>query len=133
MSILSDKNSEIERLAALPCNNATLTLAYKREENNQMRAYMTIEKSNQSITFKFSIHTFQEKKDGQIITKVIQSGLGAFAATIEGYLTGIGAGRHLSKLPDDYGETKDENQQQVSAAGNNDGYAKSNTSSFVTF
>ena len=53
-SILDGKNADKEINAVLQCNNATLTFEYKPDENNQMTAYLTINKNNQLITFKFN-------------------------------------------------------------------------------
>ena len=63
-----------------------------------------------------------------MMVKVIQSELGAFAKTIEGYLTGVGADRHLSKMPDVSGESQDENQQASYPTRNNGGYQQGNYS-----
>ena len=121
ISILNGKNSENEIKAVLQCNNAALIFDYV-SEGSQMVAYLSIDKNNQSITFRFSTHTYQVKNDGQLITKVVQSALGAFAKTVEGYLTGVGADRHLAKMPDDTDESQGDNQQKIYAAGNNNGY-----------
>jgi hypothetical protein len=102
MFILNDINSEKEIRAVLECNNAALIFEYKPDQNNQMASSLTIEKNNQSISFKFKTHPVQVRENGQMLTKVVQSGLVAFAKTIEGYLTGIGTDLHLSKLPDDF-------------------------------
>jgi len=61
-----------------------------------------INKNNESITFRFNIHKYEVKENGQVVTKVIQTGLGVFAKILDGYLTGIGADRHLNKVPDNY-------------------------------
>ncbi len=112
MSILNGENAENEIKAVLQCNNATLTFDCKKEENNQMVAYLTIDKNNQSISFKFSDFQYQIKQNGQIVTKVIQAGVGALAEILHGYLSGIGTERHLVKLADYYASSKDENQQK---------------------
>jgi hypothetical protein len=102
MSILVGKNSENEVEFVLPCSNdATLTLKYKRDQNNQMSAWLIIDKQNQTIPFRFQTHEYTVKENGQIFTKTIQSGLGVFAKTLEGYLIEIGGANHLSKLTDD--------------------------------
>jgi hypothetical protein len=119
MYILKDINSEKEIRAVLPCNKADLILACKREQDDQMAVYLTIEKNNQSISFRFKTQQVQVKENGQMVTKVIQSGLGAFAKTIEGYLTGIGADIHLSKLLDNFENSQDEGQQAYNTATDN--------------
>ena len=123
MSIIKDINPEKEVTAVLNCNKAALVFEYKRDQDNQMVAYLTIDKNNRAITFRFSTHTCQVKIDGQKVTKIIQSGLGAFAKTLDGYLTGIGADIHLSKLPENYQNSPDDNQQGFNTTENsNDGY-----------
>lgn len=113
---ISDGLDKNELRAMLPCNNgATLTLECKREQENQMAAYLILNKNNQTHSFKFPTHTFQVKKDGQVITEVIQSGLITFAKTLNGYLSGIGTDLHLSKLPDEFQE---ENPQESYSTGN---------------
>jgi hypothetical protein len=52
--ILDGKYSEEQVEVVLPCNNgASLTFEYKPDENNQMSAYMTINKNNEAIRFRF--------------------------------------------------------------------------------
>ena len=77
-----------------------------------MVAYLTIDKNNQSISFKYSDFQYQIKQNGQIVTKVIQAGVGVLAEVLHGYLSGIGTERHLVKLADYYASSKDENQQK---------------------
>jgi len=133
MSIIYDINPEQEIKAVLPCNNNTnLIFEFKPDQNNQMTAYLTIEKNNQTITFKFQTHSYKIKKDGQIVTIVIQSGLGVFAKTIDGYLTGVGADRHLNKMPDVSDEFQGENQQSPYSTGNGSGNQNANYSSYIT-
>jgi hypothetical protein len=122
MFILKDINPEKEIRAVLQCNKADLIFEYKPDRDSQMAAYLTIEKNNQSISFKFKTQQIQVQEHGQIVTRVIQSGLGAFAKTVEGYLTGIGADLHLSKLLDDFENSQDENQQAPNAATADNGY-----------
>jgi hypothetical protein len=109
--ILTDTYNEEEIRAVIQCNKADLILECRPDQDNQRTAYLTIEKNNQSISFKFKTHSVQIKEHGHIFTKVVQSGLGAFAKTLEGYLTGIGADLHLGKLPDNFENSQYENQQ----------------------
>jgi hypothetical protein len=111
MPILEDMNSEKVINAVLPCNKAALIFEYKPEQDNYMAAYLTIEKNDQSIPFRFKTQQVKVQQNGQMVTKVIQSGLGAFTKTVEGYLISIGADRHLSKLPENFETFQDENQQ----------------------
>jgi hypothetical protein len=81
--------------------NASLLFEYKPDENNQMAAYLTINKNNETIPFKFPTHEYNVKENGQVATKVVQHGLASFVSVMDGYLTGVGADNHLSKLPDE--------------------------------
>lgn len=97
MPILEGNESQMELV--LPCSNqATLIFEYKLDQNNQMSAYLLINKNNSTMTFRFGTMQYKVKENGQVITKVVQSGLGAFAETLDGYLTGIGADLHLNKF-----------------------------------
>ena len=130
MSIVNGLNTDKEVKVEVQCNNNTnLTFEYKPDQNNQMVAYLTIDKNNQSITFKFMVHTYKTRKDGQVITNVTQSGLGVFAKVLDGYLAGIGADRHLIKLPDDADSPQGESQPASYTAGNNIENQKGNSGS----
>jgi hypothetical protein len=122
MSILEDIDLEKEIRAELPCYNAALIFEYKREQNNQMSAYLTIEKNDQSISFRFRTHQVKVKENGQVVTKVVQSGLVAFVKTLESYLTGTGISFHLNKMLNIYENSQDENQQVPNATTADDGY-----------
>jgi len=120
MSIITGENSNKEILAVLQCsNNTTLTFEYKPNQNNQMCAHLAIAKNNEVYHFLFPTHQYQVKENGQTVTKVIQSGLGVFAKTLDGYLTGIGADNHLSKLPENFNEYQDYNEQVSAILWNN--------------
>ena len=100
--ILEGKDPEKQIEAVLRCGkNASLLFEYKPDENNQMTAYLTINKNNETIPFKFPTHEYKVKENGQVVTKVVQHGLAAFVSVLDGYLTGVGADNHLSKLPDE--------------------------------
>ena len=87
MSILSDEGSTKSVEATLPCkNNAALTLLYRPGEDNQMTAYMVINKDNKTILFRFETRVKQEIVDGQMVTKVIQAGLETFSMVLKGYM-----------------------------------------------
>jgi hypothetical protein len=99
-SIFDGKDNQVE--VVLQCgNNATLTFEFKPDQNSQMTAYLVIRKNNEMIPFRFSTHPFQVQENGQMVTKIIQSGVGVLACTLKGYLTGIGADLHLSKLSEE--------------------------------
>jgi hypothetical protein len=90
-----------------------------------METIFSIKKNNEMIPFKFKTQQVQIIENGQSITKVVESGLGAFAKTIEGYLTGINSERHLNRLTDDYIKSQQGNQNnQYQSNSNNTGYQK---------
>lgn len=92
----------------LPCgNNVALILECKPDQDNQMSTYLLISKNNRMIPLRFGTIQYRVKEHGQMVTKVIQSGLGGFVKTLEAYLTGIGANLHLNKLS----EEEHENQE----------------------
>lgn len=116
----------------IPCaNGATLTLERKMGMNNIMETYFTINKNNVIIPFKFMTQTYNANENGQNVQKVIECGLGAFMKTIEGYLTGINADRHLDKLTEEFVKAQSENgnnQNSYSSNNNsnNNGYRSNN-------
>ncbi len=111
---------------AVPCNGASLTLERKLGMNGQMETVFSISKNNVTIPFKFNTIQQQVNMNGQVQTNIIEIGLGAFLKTIDGYLTGINADRHLNKLTEDYaklqeqnGQNQSQNQSQNNGGGNN--------------
>ena len=112
MSIVNGDYSMNHIKAVIPSNNCSLILEYRPDENSPAGAFLTINKNNEAVSFQFPIGSYEVIDNGERITKVIQSGLGVFAMTIYGYLTGLGAGNHLSKLPDDSDTPHEENQQR---------------------
>lgn len=111
---------------AVPCNGASLILERKLGMNGQMETIFTITKNNVSIPFKFQTIQQQVKDSGVINSSVIECGLGAFMKTLEGYLTGINAERHLNKLTDDYAKNHQQNNPQQPNNGNNNNYRNNN-------
>jgi hypothetical protein len=98
--ILDGKEDEIE--AVLPCGvNTSLIFEYKPDENNQMTAWLAIDKNNRTIPFKFATHSFTVRENGKPVTKIVQSGLGVLQKTLSGYLSAIGADLHLSKFTEE--------------------------------
>ena len=114
----------IEGSVKIPCNNATLTLERKLN-NGKPETVFSIDKNNITIPFIFKVCERKVKSNGQtIMTTWVEAGLGAFMKTLEGYLTGINAERHLNKLTDDFvnaqNQTNNMNNQN-SYRGNNNG------------
>lgn len=100
MPILDGNENQVELV--LPCsNNATLIFEYKPDQNNQMSVNLFIKKNNKTIPFRFGTIQCLVKENGQMVTKIIQSGLGAFVKTLEAYLSAIGSDLHLNKLSEE--------------------------------
>ena len=114
----------------IPCAaGATINLERKLSPAGMMETIFSITKNGVTIPFRFQTMTIQVKENGQVVSKVIESGLGAFNKTIEGYLTGINADRHLDKLTEDYIKSQEAinggNQQNNYGSYNkNNGYKK---------
>ncbi len=99
---------------------AILVLERKLGQNGEMETIFSISKNNMGIPFKFQTSKYQTKENGQVITKTIECGLGVFMKTIEGYLTGINADRHLDKLTDDFVKLQNsQNNDSQNNTGNN--------------
>lgn len=118
----------IEGSVKIPCNNATLTLERKLN-NGKPETVFSIDKNNITIPFIFKVCERKVKSNGQtIMTTWVEAGLGAFMKTLEGYLTGINAERHLNKLTDDFvnaqNQTNNMNNQNSYRGNNNSGYNK---------
>lgn len=107
--IIEGKVQEVS--VAIPCFGATLTLA-RNNVNGVFETTFTLSKNNTDTSFKFQTTQQQVKENGNVVTKTIESGLGAFMKTIEGYLTGINADRHLNKLTEDYAKLQESNGTQ---------------------
>lgn len=107
-------------------SGAVLTLKRIRN-NNSFNTMLIITKENNIIPFYFT--KIDQKVDNS--TRSIEMGLGAFYKTIEGYLTGINADRHLDKFTEEFakagGNAQNNNSQQnfQQNKGNyNQGYQK---------
>ena len=100
MSIVNGKEADIQFPAVLPCkNDTTLTLEYKPDENNQMAAFLVINKNNETISFKFNTWQTQGFVDGQPVTKVVQTELQEFAMILFGYIQRNGDADYLLSKP----------------------------------
>lgn len=105
-------------------SGATLTLDRKMV-NNVYETTLSIQKNGKTIEFKFN--TIQQQVNGQF--KQIESGLGAFQKTIDGYLVEINGSRHLNKLTDEYaklqeGNNSNQNNNYKNNNYGNNGYQK---------
>jgi hypothetical protein len=128
--ILDGKDSGEPIEVVLPCNNdTTLTFEYRPDENNQMSTYLTINKNNQTIPFRFPTTEYQEKVDGQMVTTVMQTGLGIFSLILGCYITGSAADLYLNQNNVAYNEAlqmtqelaQEEWVQEMAAKANNQG------------
>ena len=110
----------------IPCaSEASLTFERKMGTTGQLETWISISKNNVIIPFKFQTIVQQVKENGQPVTRIMEVGLGVFMKTIEGYLTGINADRHLDKLTDDYVKSQGGNTQQGNS-GNDFRYQNNN-------
>lgn len=116
--IIEGKISEVS--LPIPCaSGATIEIERKLSSNGIMETYLNLTKNNIKISFRFKTRIMQVKENGQIVQKTIESGLEAFKKTLEGYLTGINADRHLNKLTDDFIKAQESNGGQQNNNGNN--------------
>ena len=93
---------DIQLKYVLPCNNdATLTFEFKPDENNQLVAYLVLNKNNVTIPFKFYTHQYEEIRNGRNFKRIVQPSLGAFAMALKGYLTSIPADVHFRKFSEE--------------------------------
>ena len=111
MDIIDGKHSETELQAVYRRTDTDAIILENKREHSRMVTCLIIKKNGRVNSFEFLPHPYKTNEDGQVVTKFIQSGLIVFAKTLDGYLTGIGADRHLSKLPEDYENSQDENNQ----------------------
>lgn len=92
------------------CLEAKIKLERKLAPTGKMETIFTLSKKNVDIPFKFKTIDIQVREQGQLITKQIEVQLGAFMKTIEGYLNGINADRHLDKLTADFANANDQSK-----------------------
>lgn len=125
--IIENKIQEINLTLSCPFS-ASLIFTRKMNQQGKYETHFSINKNGATIDFVFDTTTTQVTVNGKQELKVIESGLGAFMKTIEGYLTGINAERHLNKLTDDYVkniEQQGQQNQQRTGYQQNQGYKKS--------
>ena len=112
-----------------------LTLEIDGGKDAKLRLQKTNEKTTFSIikngitvTFTFERIKIQETINGVPQTKEIEIGLGSWMKTIEGYLTGINADRHLDKLTEQYAKLQEETGSKFGNKNffNKGGYKPSN-------
>ena len=113
--IIDNKVSELTM--SIECYEATLRLEYKMSATGQYDTVLILSKKNTDIPFKFKTHYYTIKENGQVITKIVPSGLITFAKILDAYMSGINADRHLDKLTDDYANLQNTNKTQRNPIG----------------
>lgn len=107
--ILDGRVQEISLV--IPCLNDASVAINRSQNNGVYETTFSITKGGNVIPFKFATIPYQVTENGVTVTKYMESGLGSFVKTIEGYLTGINADRHLNKLTDDFAKIQEQNNQ----------------------
>lgn len=114
-----------EGIITVPCVGASITLERKLGLNGPETVF-SLTKNNVTIPFRFQTIQQQIKENGSVISKTIESGVGAFMMTVEGYLTGVNADRHLDKMTEEYSQLnggtngqQNQNQQNNQPQQNN--------------
>lgn len=103
----------------IPCSNDAMLRLERKMTQNGPATFFSIRKNNNTIDFKFSTMTVELKENGQPVQKVLETQLGVFVKTLEGYLTGINADRHLDKLTDDFAKLQEVQNGQNGSSWNN--------------
>lgn len=136
MDILDNKVSECD--LPVPClAGAMVTLKREIGADGKYQTIFSITKNNMTIPFKFQTTECTTRVNGQVVTTTIESGLGAFCKTLDGYLSGINADRHLDKLTEDFvalqqqnGNNNSNNNNQQS---NNNSYSGNNNNGYRNY
>lgn len=104
------------------------TLVFERVSTGQNHydTNLTITRQGQSIQFTFETMDMQVRENGKEITKTIETGLGVFQKTLEGYLNGVNAERHLNKMTEEYAKSQQNNQQSNRFQNSNKSYGGNN-------
>lgn len=105
LDIISGKINECSY--PIQCLGATLVLDRKLMATGP-ETTLTITKNNVTIPFKFPVSEYTTTENGQQVKHLLETGLGAFVKTVEGFLTGINADRHLDKLTEEFAKAQDE-------------------------
>lgn len=125
--ILDGKITECD--LPVPClAGASVNLKREVGPDGKYQTIFSITKNNMTIPFKFQVIESTVRVNGQVTTTFIEAGLGAFEKTIEGYLNGINADRHLDKLTEDFASIQNQNNPQGNGNpnGNNNNYRNYN-------
>lgn len=109
-------------------NGGKLTFIYNGGGNVPI---LTLEKNGKKIEFKFEMSQAEVMVDGKKETRYLNSMLGVFMKTLDGYLSGINSDRHLDKLTENYvaslqKDGKGNNQRGGGYGGKGGGYNRNN-------
>lgn len=105
-------NKVQECVLNIPCaGNATLSFKREQVPTGEIASFLVINKNNMTLAYRFPVTTITVKENGVVVNKTIESSLGAVQKTIDGYLTGINADRHLDKLTEAYVKSIQQNNQ----------------------
>lgn len=116
--LIEGKRNDVD--LTIPCAQGAQLMLQAKPNGNNVDVIFSIMKNNITIPHKFATMTYTTKNvNGQPETVTVQTGLGAFMKTIEGYLTGINADRHLDKMTEDYVKSLQNDQQQNNNQNNN--------------
>lgn len=125
-----------EASLSIPCFNASMVLEHRPNASGQPETVLVVTKNNMTVTYPFSTTTVQVKENGVPQTQIIPSGLISFKHTLDGYLGGVNADRHLDKFTEEYTKTlgslmpqnqqPKQNFQKNNYQNNNNGYRGSN-------
>lgn len=122
-------NGNIKGEASLLFNsqhNVVLTLR-RAKMNDAYVTSLSIMRDNDTAQFVFTKSNIQAIENGNQVNIPLESGLGAFAHTLAGYLHGINAERHLNKYTEEYIKTTQANQSSdANAAYQNPSFSDSN-------
>lgn len=114
----------------IPCTpGATLKINRSFNEHGVLKTVFSINKNNVEIPYVFNIMMYNVNENGQMVSKIIETGVKALQKTIDGYLTGINADRHLDKLTDDFIKAQENNggnSNPNNYSGGNNGNYKNN-------
>ena len=120
--IMNDKYPQ--GIQSVISHNPTSDVIISIDRRADGNTFLLMSKGGETIPFKFKATTVQDK--------VVENGLFVLERTLDGYLTGINAERHLNKMTDEYAklqEGKSQNNGGYQSGGGNNyqgGYQKKN-------
>lgn len=117
-------NAITETTLTIPNQNGSVILTLKRiRANDGFNTILSISRDTQTVQFIFNKINQQVMENGIPTNRVVEAGLGAFTKTLEGYLVGVNAERHLNKYTEEYAKQfKTEKDNQANAAYQNQAF-----------